>query len=50
MVLRVIDNNVSDVYDFSAEKMTFTPIYRKISAGGRQTVSGLSSSKVIPTI
>ena len=50
MVLRKIDNNVS-VYDFfSMKKCTFTPIYRKISAGGRQTVIGSSSSKVILTI
>ena len=36
--------------NFSPKKYTFTPIYRKISAGGRQTVFGSSSSKVIQTI
>ena len=32
---------------FPLKKCTFPPIYRKISAGGRQAVFGSSSSKVI---
>ena len=50
MVLRKIDNNACLFMILPPKKCTFTPIYRKISAGGRQAVFGWSSSKEMLTI